>query len=88
MGSDNICLRSNAIPYIQAECLRENRDVLVTSKSGKSHGINRAILAAGSRVLCQAMLGLYSCPLANSDDTIHIRCSLYQRLRHRMAFTP
>ena len=63
--------------YTEAETLQSYQDVQFISLDGKKHGINRSVLAAGSKVCLDLLRNHYtSCPIANSDDVSYISTNL------------
>jgi len=58
--------------YTESAVLHQNPDVQIISSSGKKFGINRTVLACSSPVCHDLMVELYACPLANSEEVVHI----------------
>jgi len=78
--TDNlVTLSSSSISYIEPANLSRYQDVFIKSESGATCGFNRSHLSALSSICHGIFKDLYQCPLANSDEAIHISTNLTSR---------
>jgi len=75
--ADNfVTLGGSSIYYTEPESLMRYQDVHIKSESGATFGFNRSHLSSLSSVCHDMFMGLYQCPLANSDEAIHISTNM------------
>ena len=64
------------VSYGEAFHDEQYQDVHLISSTGERFSINRTVLACSSQVCTELLLDLYKCPIANSEDSIHISTNL------------
>jgi len=74
-----VTLGGSSIYYIEPANLTRYQDVYIKSESGATFGFNRSHLSALSSICHDIFMDLYQCPLANSDEAIHISTNLTKR---------
>jgi len=69
-------LGGSSVYYTEPDNLRKYQDVFIKSESGGTYGFNRSHLSSLSSICHDIFLDLYQCPLANSDEAIHISTNM------------